>query len=179
MATNALGMAIDSRGDALAGSSTVITDRNSPRRPLPAEHGEPSCSHPLGTVGAPYDNAAAESIWARMQVELVNRQRWRTRVELANAIFEDRRLPRPTTPSLRPSLEHPQSLKTTTVTPTRSPHQQVHRTGGTSSPCLGSTWPASGNVHAWARHRLYTAWAYRSTFRTADRCRRRPLEVSS
>ena len=29
-----------------------------------------------------------ESFWARMQVELLNRQRWRTRLELANAIFE-------------------------------------------------------------------------------------------
>jgi hypothetical protein len=29
-----------------------------------------------------------ESFWARMQVELLNRRRWRTRLELANAIFE-------------------------------------------------------------------------------------------
>ncbi len=29
-----------------------------------------------------------ESVWARMQVELLDRQRWRTRIELANAIFE-------------------------------------------------------------------------------------------
>jgi Integrase core domain len=36
----------------------------------------------------PYDNAVVESFWGRMQVELLNRQRWRTRVELANAIFE-------------------------------------------------------------------------------------------
>jgi putative transposase len=42
----------------------------------------------LGTVGDPYDNAVAESFWARMQTELLNRQRWDTRVELANAIFE-------------------------------------------------------------------------------------------
>lgn len=42
----------------------------------------------LGTVGDPYDNAVAESFWARMQTELLDRQRWRTRVELANAIFE-------------------------------------------------------------------------------------------
>ena len=42
----------------------------------------------LGTIGDPYDNAVAESFWARMQTELLNRQRWDTRVELANAIFE-------------------------------------------------------------------------------------------
>jgi putative transposase len=28
------------------------------------------------------------SFWARMQTELLNRKRWRTRLELANAIFE-------------------------------------------------------------------------------------------
>ncbi|OLT34941.1 hypothetical protein BJF79_32715 [Actinomadura sp. CNU-125] len=42
----------------------------------------------LGTIGDPYDNAVAEAFWARMQAELLDRQRWRTRVELANAIFE-------------------------------------------------------------------------------------------
>ena len=42
----------------------------------------------LGTVGDPYDNAVVESFWARMQTELLDRQRWRTRIELANAIFE-------------------------------------------------------------------------------------------
>ena len=34
------------------------------------------------------DNAVVESFWGRMQVELLDRRRWRTRVELANAIFE-------------------------------------------------------------------------------------------
>ena len=29
-----------------------------------------------------------EAFWARMQVELLDRQRWRTLIELANAIFE-------------------------------------------------------------------------------------------
>jgi putative transposase len=42
----------------------------------------------LGSVGDPYDNAMAEAFWARMQTELLDRQRWSTRVELANAIFE-------------------------------------------------------------------------------------------
>ncbi|MGH3388547.1 MAG: transposase, partial [Actinomadura sp.] len=42
----------------------------------------------LGTVGDPYDNAVAEAFWARMQTELLDRQRRRTRVELARAIFE-------------------------------------------------------------------------------------------
>lgn len=42
----------------------------------------------LGTVGDPYDNAVAEAFWGRMQTELLNRRRWNTRLELANAIFE-------------------------------------------------------------------------------------------
>jgi transposase InsO family protein len=42
----------------------------------------------LGSIGDPYDNAVVESFWGRMQTELLNRQRWNTRVELANAIFE-------------------------------------------------------------------------------------------
>ena len=29
-----------------------------------------------------------ESFWSRMQVELLDRQRWATRIELANAIFD-------------------------------------------------------------------------------------------
>ena len=42
----------------------------------------------MGSVGDCYDNAMMESFWSRMQVELLDRRRWKTRVELANAIFE-------------------------------------------------------------------------------------------
>lgn len=42
----------------------------------------------MGAVGCCYDNAMIESFWSRMQVELLDRKRWRTRLELANAIFE-------------------------------------------------------------------------------------------
>jgi putative transposase len=42
----------------------------------------------MGSIGDCYDNGMMESFWARMQVELLNRRRWRTRLELANAIFE-------------------------------------------------------------------------------------------
>lgn len=34
------------------------------------------------------DNAMMESFWSSMQIELLNRKKWKTRVELANAIFE-------------------------------------------------------------------------------------------
>jgi putative transposase len=88
LATNALGMAIDSRrpspGSIIHGdhgiqfTSWAFTSRATNAGLLPS----------LGTVGDPYDNAVVESFWGRMQVELLNRQKWRTRVELANAIFE-------------------------------------------------------------------------------------------
>ena len=42
----------------------------------------------LGSVGDPYDNAVIESFWGRMPVELLDRQRWNTRIQLANALFE-------------------------------------------------------------------------------------------
>jgi hypothetical protein len=42
----------------------------------------------MGSIGDCFDNAMVESFWARMQVELLNRKRWKTRIELANAIFE-------------------------------------------------------------------------------------------
>jgi putative transposase len=34
------------------------------------------------------NNAVIESFWGRMQTELLNRKRWKTRIELANAIFD-------------------------------------------------------------------------------------------
>jgi putative transposase len=42
----------------------------------------------MGSVGDCYDNAMIEAFWSRMPVELLDRQHWHTRVELANAIFE-------------------------------------------------------------------------------------------
>jgi transposase InsO family protein len=42
----------------------------------------------FGTIGDGLDNAMIESFWSSMQTGLLNRQRWHTRVELANAIFD-------------------------------------------------------------------------------------------
>ena len=44
--------------------------------------------HSLGTIGDAYDNAVVESFWARMQTELLNTRRWKTRLELAGAMFD-------------------------------------------------------------------------------------------
>jgi putative transposase len=92
LVTNALGMAITNRGITPAGSTgTVIhsdqgvqfgswafTQRAKDSGLVPS----------MGSVGDCYDNGLMESFWSRMQVELLNRRRWTTRIELANAIFE-------------------------------------------------------------------------------------------
>ena len=88
LVTNALGMAIESRQPA-AGTlihsdqgvqftSWAFSQRAKASGLVPS----------MGGVGACYDNAMIESFWSRMQVELLDRQRWRTRLELANAIFD-------------------------------------------------------------------------------------------
>lgn len=42
----------------------------------------------MGATGSCFDNAMMEAFWGRMQVELLNRRRWTTRVELATAIHD-------------------------------------------------------------------------------------------
>jgi putative transposase len=42
----------------------------------------------MGSIGDCYDNAMIESFCGRVQTELLDRQRWRTHLELANALFE-------------------------------------------------------------------------------------------
>jgi putative transposase len=89
LVSNALGMAIEQRqpsdGETVIHSdqgtqftSWTFTQRAIDSGLLPS----------MGSVGDCYDNAMIESFWSRMQVELLDRQRWKTRVELANAIFE-------------------------------------------------------------------------------------------
>jgi putative transposase len=42
----------------------------------------------MGTVGDALDNAVAESFFATLQTELLDRHRWDTRRQLAQAVFE-------------------------------------------------------------------------------------------
>jgi len=42
----------------------------------------------FGTIGDACDNAMMESFWSTMQIELLNRKKWKTRIKLANAILE-------------------------------------------------------------------------------------------
>ncbi len=42
----------------------------------------------MGTVGDCYDNSPMESLWGSMQIELLNRQKRMTYVELATAMAD-------------------------------------------------------------------------------------------
>jgi putative transposase len=42
----------------------------------------------MGTVGDAYDNALIEAFWARLQTELLDRKKWKTRLELSTALFD-------------------------------------------------------------------------------------------
>ncbi len=100
-----IGWSIDSRQDStLVVNALDMAIRN--RRPEPggivhADHGVQFTSWAFsdkirsaglmpsfGSVGDGLDNAMMESFWSSMQIELLNRRRWKTRVELANAIFD-------------------------------------------------------------------------------------------
>jgi putative transposase len=88
LVTNALGMAIDQRRPT---NSTVIhSDQGTQftswaftRRAV-----DSGLLPSMGSVGDCFDNAVMEAFWSRMQVELLDRKRWGTRVDLANAMFE-------------------------------------------------------------------------------------------
>jgi putative transposase len=88
LVTNALGMAIDSR-DPRAGT-LIYSDQGTQFTSWAFTHRAKASGlvPSIGSIGDCYDNAMIESFWSRMQVELLDRQPWRTRVELANAIFE-------------------------------------------------------------------------------------------
>jgi putative transposase len=42
----------------------------------------------MGTVGDCYDNSMMESFWGTMQLELLDTRTWKTREQLASAVFE-------------------------------------------------------------------------------------------
>lgn len=87
LVTNALGMAIDARSPTgtiiHSDQGTQFTSWAFTRRAI-----DSGLVPSMGSVGDCYDNGLIESFWSRMQVELLDTRRWRTRVELANAIFE-------------------------------------------------------------------------------------------
>lgn len=100
-----VGWSIDSAQDtSLVINALDMALRN--RRPSPggivhADHGVQSTSWAFTnkirasglmpsfrTIGDCYDNSMMESFWSSMQIELLNRKKWRTRLDLTNAIFD-------------------------------------------------------------------------------------------
>jgi transposase InsO family protein len=86
---NALGMAIEQR-EAAGGETVIHSDHGTQFTSWAfSERARQSGLVPsMGSIGDCYDNAMIEAFWSRMQVELLDTRRWKTRVELANAIFE-------------------------------------------------------------------------------------------
>ena len=83
LVTNALGMAIEQRRPA-EGSTVIHSDQGTQFTSWSfTQRAVDSGLLPsMGSVGNCYDNAMIESFWSRMQVELLNRKRWKTRVEI-------------------------------------------------------------------------------------------------
>lgn len=110
LVTNALGMAIDSRLGKTTTAGTVIqpdqgvqfgswafTDRSKASGLVPS----------MGSAGDCYDNSMIESFWSRMQVELLDRKKWK---DPRRASERDVRLPRdlaqPASPAQPTRLAH-------------------------------------------------------------------------
>ena len=88
----------------------------------------------MGTVGDCYDNAPMESFWGSMQIELLNRQPWRTKMELGLA-----ELPPPwRTPNMR--RREPFIGRMSLC------HERIQR----SSVSVPSSWPAAA-TNRWRR----------------------------
>ena len=87
LATNALAMAIQNREPH---GSTIHSDHGTQFTSwaFTQRAKDAGLAVSMGSIGDCFDNAVIESFWARMQVELLNQRRWRTRLELSNAIFE-------------------------------------------------------------------------------------------
>lgn len=85
---NALGMATRRRPD--RAGLVMHSDRGVQFTSWAFSHTltEAGISPSMGAVGSAYDNALMESFWGRVQVELFNRRKWKTRIELATAIHD-------------------------------------------------------------------------------------------
>lgn len=88
LVTNALGMATRRR-DPAAGL-VIHTDRGVQFTSwaFSQKVRDAGLAPSIGAIGCPYDNAVVEAFWGRMQVELLNRKSWKTRIELASAIHD-------------------------------------------------------------------------------------------
>jgi putative transposase len=88
LVTNALGMATRRRDP--AGGLVLHSDRGVQFTSwaFSQKVRDAGLAPSIGAIGCPYDNAVVEAFWGRMQVELLNRKPWKTRIELASAIHD-------------------------------------------------------------------------------------------
>ncbi|MER6625436.1 integrase core domain-containing protein [Streptomyces sp. NPDC000931] len=88
------------------------------------------------TIGDCYDNAMIEPFWGRMPTELLNRHRWRTCLELANAIFKSLEIfhNRQRRDSVLSMLTPIEFGSRTTPSIAWSPATRLHVSRGTSNP---------------------------------------------
>ena len=100
-----VGWAIDRRCEAVLVNDALqkasASRKSSPSTVIHSDHGSQFTSwaftenvrrlglvSSMGTIGDCFDNAPMESFWGSMQIELLDRQRWRTILELAIAIAD-------------------------------------------------------------------------------------------
>lgn len=91
LVTNALGMAIDSRLGQRGDAGTIIHSDQGVQFgswAFTRRAKESGLLASMGSIGDCYDSSMIESFWSRMQVELLDRKKWNTRIELSNAMFE-------------------------------------------------------------------------------------------
>ena len=90
LVTNALGMAIDTRLGKASQAGTIIHSDQGVQFgswAFTSRARDSGLLASMGSIGDCYDNSMIESFWSRMQVELLDRKKWNTRLELANAMF--------------------------------------------------------------------------------------------
>ena len=86
MVNTALGMAIENRGK----GGLIHTDHGSQFTSWTFSQyvRKSGLIQSIGSVGDAYDNAVVEPFWGSMQIELLNRKRWTTRLELSMAMVD-------------------------------------------------------------------------------------------
>lgn len=91
LVTNALRMAIETRLGRFAEPGTTIDSDHGVQDGSLAftqRASDPGLLASMGSIGDCYDSSMIEAFWSRMQVELLNRKKWNTSLELAKAMSE-------------------------------------------------------------------------------------------
>lgn len=88
LVVNALDMAIKNRQPAVGGIVHAEHGVQFPSWAFTNKMRSSGLMPSFGTIEDCHDNAMMESFWSSMQIKLLDRKKWRTRLDLANAIFD-------------------------------------------------------------------------------------------